>query len=43
MARAMDLPFLEIVPHLFVYVALLAWTVTFVGLIKAIARGCQRR
>jgi hypothetical protein len=39
MARAMDLPFLEIVPRVFVYVALLAWLVTFIGLIRAIGRG----
>jgi len=38
MARAMDLPFLDIVPRLFIYVALLAWAITFVGLIGAISR-----
>ncbi len=39
MARAMDLPFLDIVPRVFIYVALLAWAVTFVGLIGALGRG----
>jgi tellurite resistance protein TehA-like permease len=39
MARAMDLPFLEIVPRLFVYAALLAWLVTFIGLVRTVARG----
>lgn len=43
MARAMDLPFLEIVPDLFIYVALAAWAVTFVGLIRAMSRGWQPR
>ena len=39
MARSMDLPFLNIVPRLFIYAALLAWAITFVGLIGAIGRG----
>lgn len=39
MARAMDLPFLDIVPRLFIYVALPAWAITFVGLIAAIGHG----
>lgn len=39
MARAMDLPFLEIVPRVFVYAALLAWAVTFAGLIWTVGRG----
>lgn len=39
MARAMDLPFLDIVPRLFIYAALLAWAVTFVGLIGAVGHG----
>ena len=38
MARAMDLGFLDIVPSLFVYAALLAWAVTFIGLISTMAR-----
>ena len=38
MAKAMELPFLDIVPQLFIYVALLAWAVTFVGLIRAVSR-----
>ena len=38
MARAMDLPFLDIVPGFFIYAALLAWTVTFSGLVAAIGR-----
>jgi tellurite resistance protein TehA-like permease len=38
MARAMELPFLEIVPRLFIYAALLAWALAFVGLIGAASR-----
>jgi tellurite resistance protein TehA-like permease len=38
MAGAMELPFLDIVPRLFIYIALLAWTVTFVGLVRAVGR-----
>jgi tellurite resistance protein TehA-like permease len=32
MARAMNLPFLFVIPKYFIYVALLAWTVAFLGL-----------
>jgi tellurite resistance protein TehA-like permease len=39
MARAMDLPFLDLVPDVFIYVALLAWVITFVGLLDTIGRG----
>jgi len=38
MARAMHLPFLEPVPRYFFYVALLAWTLTCVGLLRNLAR-----
>jgi tellurite resistance protein TehA-like permease len=38
MARAMDLHFLSIVPRLFIYAALLAWAITFIGLIGTITR-----
>jgi hypothetical protein len=34
----MDLPVFNIVPRLFTYAALLAWAITFVGLISAIGR-----
>jgi tellurite resistance protein TehA-like permease len=36
MARAMSLDFLLPIAHLFVYVALLAWTMTFIGLIHSL-------
>ncbi len=38
MARAMQLDFLAVLPHLFVYVALTAWLVTFAGLCRSLAR-----
>jgi hypothetical protein len=36
MARAMSLDFLIAIARLFVYVALLAWAATFVGLINSL-------
>jgi len=37
MARAMDLTFLYVIPRYFFYVALLAWTVVFSGLLYSLA------
>jgi tellurite resistance protein TehA-like permease len=37
MAKAMDLEFLSLVPRSFIYLALLAWLATFVGLIHSLA------
>jgi len=39
MARAMNLDFLLPIAHVFVYVALLAWAATFVGLIHSLVSG----
>jgi len=38
MARALDLPGLELVAHAFVWPALVAWTATFVGLLLRLVR-----
>jgi tellurite resistance protein TehA-like permease len=37
-AKAMELPFLEPISHLFLYVALIAWTITFCGMLVRIFR-----
>jgi hypothetical protein len=39
MAEAMHLDFLLPVPTYFIYVALLAWAATFLGLIRSVIRG----
>jgi tellurite resistance protein TehA-like permease len=38
LAHAMDLPFLYVIPRYFVYIALLAWLIAFIGLVRAVAR-----
>jgi tellurite resistance protein TehA-like permease len=42
MARAMDLPFLEPIPRLFVYLALLAWAATFAGFLATLWTGLRQ-
>ena len=37
LAAVFDLPFLLVVPRVFVFVALAAWTVTFTGLVRSLA------
>ena len=37
-ARAMELPFLEVIPRFFVFVAVAAWIAAFFGLVRRIAR-----
>ena len=37
MARAMQLDFLDFIPPLFLYVALIAWTMAFIGLVRRLA------
>jgi tellurite resistance protein TehA-like permease len=34
LAKALNLDFLLIIPHYFIYIALLAWVLTFIGLLK---------
>jgi tellurite resistance protein TehA-like permease len=41
MARAMQLDFLDFIPQLFLYVALIAWGMAFIGLVRRIS-GLQR-
>ena len=41
--RAEKLPFLEPIPHIFAYVALAAWLLTFCGLLLSLAAGFRTR
>ena len=43
MAHALDLPFLDAIPHVFVYLALAAWTVAFLGLAGTLWTGLRHR
>ena len=43
MAHALDLPFLDAIPHVFVYLALIAWTVAFIGLAGTLWAGLRHR
>ena len=38
LARALDLPFLAVIPRVFVYVAIAAWVVTACGMVATLAR-----
>ena len=42
MDRAMEFGFLSALPRAFLYIALAAWTVTFVGMVRSLARGLLR-
>ena len=39
LAKAIDMPFLTVIPRFFIYIALLAWLATFIGLLRALIRG----
>jgi tellurite resistance protein TehA-like permease len=43
LAEALDVPFVRVIPRAFVYIALSAWALTFVGLLRTVARGLGRR
>jgi tellurite resistance protein TehA-like permease len=38
LSRAMDLPFLMVIPRLFIYFALLAWGITLIGLLHSLGK-----
>lgn len=38
LAQALETPFLFWIPHLFAYVALLAWALAFTGLVRALVK-----
>jgi tellurite resistance protein TehA-like permease len=42
LAQALDLPFLLVVPRSFIYVALLAWVATFLGLLRSLIYSVRR-
>jgi len=42
LAQALDLPFLLIIPHSFIYLALIAWVITFVGLLRSLIAQAHR-
>jgi len=41
LASAIDAPFLLVVPRVFIWLALTAWTIVFIGLLRTIARGLR--
>ncbi len=42
LSRALDLPFLQVIPNAFIYVALIAWVITFAGIVVHISRSLVR-
>jgi tellurite resistance protein TehA-like permease len=42
LSQALDLPFLVVIPHVFIVIALLAWLATAAGLSLTILRGVRR-
>jgi tellurite resistance protein TehA-like permease len=42
LAQVLELPFLLVIPRVFVFVALIAWAATFAGLLRHLARGLWR-
>lgn len=43
LAEVLTLPFLNLIPNVFIYIALIAWVVTFAGLLRAMTRGVLNR
>jgi tellurite resistance protein TehA-like permease len=43
LAKTLEVPFVDVIPRYFVYIALGAWSLTFLGLLRTLARGLRHR
>ena len=43
LAEVFDLPFLQVIPTYFIYVALAAWAITFGGMVHHLGQAARQR